>query len=165
MVQQTRSLSKAIRDRRIELGLTQEALAERIGDGVRQSDVSRLERDQIQLPRPKRMRAIAQALEMEPGELLVRSGWEGALSDLKDDSFGTDQFNPGISLPTIPRFEADVRPDVAVEVHGRLRQALEDSAHVRAQTLEAMRRAEEAARTWSRHYGADTSRNGSRSSR
>jgi hypothetical protein len=72
------SLGAAIRARRQALGLTQEALAARVGDGVRQSDISRLERDKITLPHPARVRALARALEMAPGELLTRSGWAGA---------------------------------------------------------------------------------------
>lgn len=64
--------------RRAELGLTQEQLAERIGGGVRQAEVSPLERDRVVLPRPQCLAAIAAALEMPVGELLERSGWTGA---------------------------------------------------------------------------------------
>lgn len=46
----TPTFGRIIRERRIELGLTQEELAERIGESVRQSDVSRMERDYIILP-------------------------------------------------------------------------------------------------------------------
>lgn len=64
-----------VRKRRMELGLTQEALAERVGENVRQSDISRLERDYISLPRRSRLEALARALEVSPGYLLLRSGW------------------------------------------------------------------------------------------
>lgn len=64
-----------IRDRRLELGLTQEQLAELIADGVGQVDVSRMERDQITLPRRPRLEAIAGALNLPIGALLMRSGW------------------------------------------------------------------------------------------
>jgi transcriptional regulator with XRE-family HTH domain len=75
---QPQTLGKAIRERRIELGMTQEELAAQIGEGVRQSEVSRLERDRIVLPRRERLVRIAAALQMPVGELLVRSGWTGA---------------------------------------------------------------------------------------
>ena len=48
------TLGDAIRARRLELGWTQEELAERIAVGdetFRQSDVSRLERGKVALPR------------------------------------------------------------------------------------------------------------------
>jgi transcriptional regulator with XRE-family HTH domain len=69
------TLGTFIRERRQDLGLTQEELAERVGESVRQSDISRLERDQITLPRRDRLEAIATALEVSTGELLVRTGW------------------------------------------------------------------------------------------
>jgi transcriptional regulator with XRE-family HTH domain len=69
------SLGTFIRERRQELGLTQEQLAERIGDTFRQAEVSRLEHDRITLPRRDRLAAVAAALEVTLGELLIRSGW------------------------------------------------------------------------------------------
>jgi transcriptional regulator with XRE-family HTH domain len=69
------SLGTFIRERRQDLGLTQEQLAERIGDTFRQAEVSRLEHDRISLPRRDRLAAVAAALEVSLGELLVRSGW------------------------------------------------------------------------------------------
>lgn len=71
------TLGAYIRRRRLELGLTQEALADMIGDNTRQADVSRLENDRVTLPRRARLEAIARALQVSPGELLARSGWEG----------------------------------------------------------------------------------------
>jgi transcriptional regulator with XRE-family HTH domain len=72
------TLGAFIRRRRMELGLTQEALADLIGDNTRQADISRLENDRVTLPRRARLDAIAQALQVSPGELLAKSGWEGA---------------------------------------------------------------------------------------
>lgn len=72
------TLGDMIRARRAELGLTQEALARRIGDGVCQADVPRLERGRVTLPRRRRLERIAAALELSPGELLAHSGWSGA---------------------------------------------------------------------------------------
>ena len=72
------TLGSVIRARRCELRLTQEELADRIGGGMRQSEISRLERDGVMLPRRARLEAIAAALQMPVGELLARSGWTGA---------------------------------------------------------------------------------------
>jgi transcriptional regulator with XRE-family HTH domain len=79
---QTRSaLGEVIKARRIELGWTQEELAERVsadGEFVRQSEISRIENGRIALPRRERLERIAQALGLPLGELLARSGWAGA---------------------------------------------------------------------------------------
>ena len=72
------TLGQLIRERRMELNLTQEELAERVGEGVRQSEISRLERNRVTLPRRHRMEEIALALEIPVGVLLARSGWAGA---------------------------------------------------------------------------------------
>jgi transcriptional regulator with XRE-family HTH domain len=72
------TLGRFIQRRRIELGLTQEQLAEMIGGGVRQSEISRLEHDRISLPRRQRLEQIAIVLDVSLGELLARSGWAGA---------------------------------------------------------------------------------------
>ena len=69
------SLGALIRERREALGLTQEQLAERVGEGVRQSEISRLEHDRISLPRRDRLGQIAAALDLTIGDLLVLTGW------------------------------------------------------------------------------------------
>jgi transcriptional regulator with XRE-family HTH domain len=71
-------LGTFIRERRQDLGLTQEELAERIGDTVRQAEVSRLENNRIAMPRRERLTAVAAALDVSLGELLVRTGWMDA---------------------------------------------------------------------------------------
>jgi hypothetical protein len=77
-----RSLGMVIKERRRELGWSQEALAARVaahGDrAFRQTDVSRLERGKIGFPHCERLCHIAAALGLSPGELLARSGWAGA---------------------------------------------------------------------------------------
>ena len=78
------TLGRLIRRRRIELGLTQEQLAERVGGSMRQAEVSRLENDRVLLPRRERLERIAEVLEVPLGELLVRSGWTGADSALSE---------------------------------------------------------------------------------
>jgi len=69
------SLGTFIRERRQDLGLSQEQLAERVGETVRQSEISRLEHDRVSLPRRERLEAIAVALDVSLGELLLRTGW------------------------------------------------------------------------------------------
>lgn len=75
------SLGDLVRRRCQELGFTQEELASRSSTDdeiVRQSDISRIERGQIQLPRRSRLERIATALDLPLGELLALSGWAGA---------------------------------------------------------------------------------------
>ncbi len=70
-----KTLGQFIRERRMDLGLTQEQLAERVGEGVRQAEISRLEQDRVSLPRRQRLEAIATALGVSIGDLLVTTGW------------------------------------------------------------------------------------------
>jgi len=72
------TLGETIRARREELGLTQEQVANRIGESVRQAEISRLEHDHVTLPRRERLEQLAAALDLELGVLLARSGWVGA---------------------------------------------------------------------------------------
>ncbi len=77
------TLGTAIQARRRELGMTQQDLAARVnhfGGDMRQSDVSRLERGQVTLPRNDRLQQIALALGIPSGELLAMGGWSGAES-------------------------------------------------------------------------------------
>ncbi|MBA2470151.1 MAG: hypothetical protein H0V37_12165 [Chloroflexia bacterium] len=55
---------------------------------MRQSDVSRLERDQVTLPRHSRLAHIAAALDLTMGELLARAGWDGAAQEFQDGPSG-----------------------------------------------------------------------------
>ncbi len=73
-----KTLGQFIRERRIDLGLTQEQLAERVGENVRQSEISRLEQDKVGLPRRQRLEAIAAALGVSIGDVMVTTGWIGA---------------------------------------------------------------------------------------
>ena len=68
-------LGAFIRERRIELGLSQEDLAERIGPTVRRAEISRLERGNVVLPRRGRLERIAAALDVSLGTLLLYSEW------------------------------------------------------------------------------------------
>lgn len=69
------TLGQFIRSNRLALGMTQEDLAERVDDGMRQSDISRIEKDLIEFPRRERLEAIAVALGVTLGDLLIATGW------------------------------------------------------------------------------------------
>ena len=69
------TLGQFIRANRLAMGLTQEQLAERVGDNMRQSNISQLERDFVKFPRRERLEAIAEALDVTLGDLLISTGW------------------------------------------------------------------------------------------
>lgn len=71
----TRALGLVVRARRRELGLTQEQFAELLGEGVRQSEVSRLERGHVSLPRRERLLRIGEVLDVPVGKLLMLTAW------------------------------------------------------------------------------------------
>ncbi len=84
------TLGQFIRANRLAMGLTQEELAARVGDNARQSDISRLEKDGVEFPRRERLDAIANALGVTLGDLLISTGWleiEHAqlIDQIKDD--------------------------------------------------------------------------------
>lgn len=93
----TQTFGHIIRQRRTELGLTQEELAERVGESVRQSDISRMERDYISLPRRERLEALANALDVTPGYLLMHSGWAANVEPIHVDTPEADGNPPGTS--------------------------------------------------------------------
>ncbi len=70
-----KTLGQFIRGTRMAMGLTQQQLAARVGEGIRQSDISRLEQDKIEFPRRERLEAIAVALDVTLGDLLIATGW------------------------------------------------------------------------------------------
>ncbi len=138
-----RSLGTAILQRRMELGLTQAALAERVatcGDwGFRQSDISRLERGIVTLPHFTRMRSLAAALELPVGELLAKSGWTGA-----EGAFPADGLQRAGQGPAEPEATGDKqehqssRPDGSSEEIKQLRQEivrLRETVEMLQQTL------------------------------
>lgn len=69
------SLGRLIRDHRRHHGLTQEAFAALLGEGVRQSEVSRLERGFVSQPHPSRLQCIARILDIPVGKLLMLTSW------------------------------------------------------------------------------------------
>ena len=64
-----------IRERRQQLGLSQDQLAERMGEPYRQADISRLEDGQDEPPRLGTLNRLALALEVQVGDLLIVSDW------------------------------------------------------------------------------------------
>jgi transcriptional regulator with XRE-family HTH domain len=105
------TLGKFIQRRRIELGYTQEQLAEKIGPTCRQAEVSRLENDGVALPRRQRLEQIAIALDVSIGELLARSGWAGA-----EDMFDLDgPVAEATPTPPITLNGDDDRPDTPTQ--------------------------------------------------
>jgi transcriptional regulator with XRE-family HTH domain len=88
----TNGLGDLIRERRQELGLTQEELAERMGGSASQAEISRLERGSVSLPRRARLDALAAALEISTGVLLMQSGWLS--QEEGDDADATSEGSP-----------------------------------------------------------------------
>jgi len=118
---ETRTLGDAIRLRRLDLGMSQEELAERIGPDVRQSDVSRLERGKILFPRLERLNQIAAALGMSIGALLIEAGW---FSDDESANLSTSSYPQNHNETSI--VVADDEP-ISLEAIAAL---LEDSGHI-----------------------------------
>lgn len=102
---ESRSLGEAIRLRRLDLGMSQEELAERIGPDVRQSDVSRLERGKVLFPRLERLNQIASALGISIGALLIEAGW---FTD--DESAQVAAVERPDTEPSVPILVADDEP-------------------------------------------------------
>lgn len=140
------TLGQLIRDRRMELNLTQEELAERVGDGVRQSEISRLERNRVTLPRRRRMEELAAALDIPVGLLLARSGWVGAeVIDGEDpepvDADPASKLNEVEQATREPHVKPDGLPfpdhDFRNDHHHILTSPLEDSPHLNEAILRA----------------------------
>ena len=120
-------LGNYVRERRQDLELSQEQLAERVGGAYSQSDISRLERGQIELPRLGTISRLAAALEVPVGNLLIASGW-----------FDEGHF---AAMPTVVQaVEQDTLETVLSEIEAELDtiQHLEHEAKTRADRLRAM---------------------------
>jgi transcriptional regulator with XRE-family HTH domain len=132
------TFGQVIRQRRVEMGLTQEALADRVGDNVRQADISRLERDYISMPRRSRLEALAQALEVSPGYLLMQSGWFDGDEELRPELEG-DTVKSFAGKPE-PPLNPEPQPDLPGDSAAWDRQT--EATATASQTLhEAIRRA------------------------
>jgi transcriptional regulator with XRE-family HTH domain len=125
------TLGAAIRARRTELGMTKEELADRVG--VRQAEVSRLERGRVALPRRPRLERIAAALGLATGELLARSGWAGADRALAEPAPSADPLPTPEPVPDLADRLAGSVPAVPPSV-ARLREALAAAQDTEART-------------------------------
>lgn len=76
-------LYKNIRQKRLELNMSQEELAKRVGYTSR-STIARIEKGEIDISRDK-IFAFAKALKTAPSELMGLSGCEDALSDIANE--------------------------------------------------------------------------------
>jgi transcriptional regulator with XRE-family HTH domain len=137
------SLGQAIRERRQELGWSQETLAARVvalGDAAfRQSDVSRLELGKVGLPHRIRLASLAAALDLPLGELLARSGWAGAEAAFTSETpRAADQgttFAPA-------RLRGDARMTAWLSNIDRLRSVIADAEATRERTRDILQRCE-----------------------
>lgn len=143
-----RTLGCVIRRRRLELGWTQEQLAERISaedEYIRQSDISRIERGDIALPRRARLERIAAALDLPLGELLARSGWADAEACFASESAADGDEGPTRPAAGAPLVTANRRTgrDTLVKIEPTIDrfQTLSDSLRDRARELGEVRAA------------------------
>jgi transcriptional regulator with XRE-family HTH domain len=121
------AIGNYVRERRQDLGLSQEQLAERVGGTYGQSDISRIERGHIELPRLATMVSLAASLEVPVGDLLIASGW-----------FNEEHF---VSLSTSSSDADNGKLEaVLAEIEGELDEIrdLERQAEARARKLSAM---------------------------
>ncbi|MDP9365390.1 MAG: helix-turn-helix domain-containing protein [Chloroflexota bacterium] len=147
----TRTLGAAIEARRRELGWTLEEWANRVvdagGEGFRQSDVSRLERGKVGLPRRDRLGRVAVALGLPLGELLARSGWAGAEAVVRQWHTAPRPSTPTFPPPALAPAAAPVNSSPAGRPamgDPRLRELIAQAQATRAQSQEVLRRLEEA---------------------
>ena len=144
------TLGQVIRARRLALGLTQEELAERIGDGVRQAEVSRLECDRVSLPRRRRLTRIASALELSVGELLASAGWLVADAALRPPTPTVADLPVTEPAPAIVPREVAARTRHVPEASTDLWAAIERSRALQARTTHLLEVSTAlAARWWS----------------
>ena len=145
-----RTLGDAIRTRRQELGWSQEELAKRIADhgdeAFRQSDVSRLERGKVTLPRRERLVHVAAVLGLSLGELLARSGWTGAASAFASEHSpnpaGRDARPDWTSSHASSRLPGSPAGESAA-ISRNLRRLIEQAHETRTRTREVLQRCEE----------------------
>jgi transcriptional regulator with XRE-family HTH domain len=121
------AIGNYVRERRQDLGLSQEQLAERVGGTYGQSDISRIERGHIELPRLATMVSLAASLEVPVGDLLIASGWfnEGHFIANTDPAGVADSVKLEAVLAEIESELAEIRE-------------LEQQAEFRARRLSAM---------------------------
>ena len=109
-----------VRDRRQDLGLSQAALARRVGKPYSQSDVSRLERGQIDVPRLGTLIKLASVLEVQVGDLLIVSDWfaDGPVSPTSTSTSGVDQ---ATLITVLSEIEAELDTMLGLQLEARSR--------------------------------------------
>jgi len=144
------TLGQIIRSRRQQLGLTQEELAARIGGGVRQAEVSRLESDRVALPRRQRLERISAALGVPIGELLAGAGWTGA-----DEAFRPSHdvaLSPDVPSPIHdhrPVSDVGVRERVWDNAHlSQLHEAVAQAHAIQTRTVQLLETSSQLTTTW-----------------
>ena len=111
--------------------MTQEALTHRIGSGLRQSEISRLERDGVALPRRERMEAIAVALDLSLGDLMVRTGWidpEHASAMTIERSVASSEVHDAVATLTAARQLVRQAADLLASAEARMASVTEHTA-------------------------------------
>ncbi|RJO67615.1 MAG: XRE family transcriptional regulator [Myxococcales bacterium] len=88
----TKTLGEVVRERRLELGLSQNDLAAVMGDRTGQTDISRIELGKTETPRRERLDRLAAALGLDADELVARTGWVRRGAELFE---GTDYWAIG----------------------------------------------------------------------
>lgn len=123
----TRSLGQVIAARRREMSLTQEQFAELLGEGVRQSEISRLERGLVTMPRPERLQRIADVIDVPVGELLLLTAWAGPVAEAADAPSGDNQ--PESSTAPEAHTPAERSPELE-DVLDRARATMEETRRI-----------------------------------
>ncbi len=144
-----RTLGAAIQTRRRQLGWSQEDLARRIAEhgdeAFRQSDVSRLERGKVTLPRRERLEHIAAVLGLSLGQMLARSGWTGAATAFTAEPWvnaaGQGPHLDRAPKPTAMSLPASREGDPSA-VSRNLRRLVEQARETRSRTQEVLRQCE-----------------------
>ena len=120
------TLGQFIRANRLAMGMTQEELAARVGDNVRQSDISRLEKDGVDFPRRERLDAIAVALGVKLGDLLISTGWleiehAAMIEQIKDDEqTDPDVLNDAMAVLSAAKEMVAETADLLVRAEGHV---------------------------------------------
>ena len=119
---------------------------------MRQSDISRIERGKVGLPRRARLARIAAALELPLGELLARSGWVGADTVFAAERRPRRPVDPPAMLDRLPVPVATTAPPApARTVRSQDLQAASDHAHeLEAWSADLLRRSAATMETASR---------------
>lgn len=120
----TRAFGVVIQARRRERGWSQERLAREVaaqGDRtIRQSDISRMERNQVQLPRTARLQHLAAALDLTTLQLLALAGWGGAAAAVAEVASLQVAAEPPLAADALAGAPCEVQIDIKTIILDRL---------------------------------------------